>query len=301
MKALFKNRYLKFLGLYLLFVAVVLLNFTYSKYIIRESGDTTAKIADFDTDFIIYKNYDSENPEAFRNDVHIHALATSKLSEPSTMINEETCEFTRVNFINKSETSVIFKNFTMSTDMENACDNSSVYTKLIIDADQSYISEHNGSISEAAREYLKAVMTEYNTAPENIDDAKEKQQLIDLQYHFASDEDLKWNGSKIDYDEAELGNIDYLNKLVLAANKITQYKFENISSSSPLMVGPNTTRTILIVSWVEHDNVYKADADLNTETRISHNKPSVILLTDNHEDESLNETFTLSVDVEQYD
>lgn len=302
MKKILDNRYFKFLVLYLFFIMVVFVNFAYSKYIIRESGDETARVANFDTDFVIYKNYDPENPEAFKNDVHVHVLATSKLSEPSTMINQETCEFTRVNFINKSETSVLFNNFTINTAMDNARDRTkSVYTKLIIDADESYISEHDDSISKSVQAYLKSVMEEFNKNPADVEDAKEKQQLVKLQSNFASDADFQWNGSTITYDENKLGDIDYLNRLVLAANKIAQYKFETEDSSSPLMVEPNTTRTILIVSWVEHDNVYKADADLDTQTRISHNKPSVILLADGHEDESLKETFTLSVNADQYD
>lgn len=64
--------------------------------------------------------------------------------------------------------------------------------------------------------------------------------------------------------EAELSNSEDVRTIVNAKN---EESFEKIEDSG--IVGAGESKTFFIISWVEHDDVYKADADLNTD-KISH-------------------------------
>lgn len=303
MKAKLNSRYIRFMLFYLTLISMVMMSVVYSRYQTGNEESHEGRVTEFRTDFVIYKGYRSDQPELFRNDVDIHILATSKLSEPATMINGETCELTRVRFINESETSVMFKSFTLDGSIENGTSAAAnAYTKLIVDADEAYLSEHDDSLSKAAKAYLKTRLDEFNTNPATISDSHQRQRLSALRSYFSSDPDFQWNGSAITYDESRLSDVAYLNRIVLVSNKITKYLFDTEDTSGTLLVSPRSARTIMIISWVEHDNIYKADADANAATdRISHRKPSLILLTDGHEDESLKETLVISTVAEQYD
>lgn len=64
--------------------------------------------------------------------------------------------------------------------------------------------------------------------------------------------------------EAELADYTKVRDII---NKKNEESFEAIENRGTIDTGES--RTFFIISWVEHDNIYKADADLN-EDKISH-------------------------------
>lgn len=64
--------------------------------------------------------------------------------------------------------------------------------------------------------------------------------------------------------EAELADYTDVRNIINEKNKKS---FKEIENSGTIDTGES--RTFFIISWVEHDNIYKADADLN-EDKISH-------------------------------
>lgn len=253
-----------------------------------------ARVAKFDTELAIY-----EGNSSTEGNVLTEIYATSKLYKNSGSARETmvdgTCGVSRITLFNYSECTVKIKNIAL-----NEKDNS-IYTKLIIPFEMSYIEENkkdaqDNGVANSARKYMSDIMEEYNRDPAMISDENDKEQNLYLKSLFSTDADFTYQGNPLVYEIGKMKDVTYVNKLVSAVNKITMAKLCDPSVDRGLVLKPEEGKTVLILSWVEHDNVYKEDADLNAE-KISHKSPTEL----SGARSNVAEDFIVSVDTVQYD
>lgn len=202
--------------IYLCILSIVATGLSLSRYISRDPSVTNANVAVYDV-FI-----NSGEPSSANTNVSASVYATSKLTEPGSMI-EGTYDKIRVNIINRSECSIGL------SDVKLQDPDSSVYEKLIIPMDENELAEYErqcGSIPLAVIDYL------------GIDSA-----LL---------------------DSMSVHDID---------NAVSE---SNINTCNNMhdQIAAGERKTIYIISWVEHDNIYLVDAEANTNDNISHKTPT---------------------------
>ncbi len=142
-------------------------------------------------------------------------------------------------------------------------------------------------------------MDDYNRDNASITDAREKAQHQYLRELFASDPLFTYKSAPLTYDSASLKDVAYVNQLISAVNKITAAKICDPAPDRSIKMQPKDSRTFIMLLWVEHDNVYKADADdpANHTDKISHKTPTEL----KGARSNVGETVVVTVTAEQVD
>lgn len=221
--------------IYLCLLSIMAAGLSLSRYTSNDTAVSDSGVALYDV-FIT-----GGDPSSVQTEIAISVCATSKLSEPVSMI-DGTYQKVQLNITNRSECAVALSDFLLSAP------DGSVYNKVIIPKDEAEMAEYElkcGSIPLAVIDYL----------------GKSRVELSQM-------------------------SIEQINTAISDSNTKTCNSLE----LSRLSVGE--TKTLFVIAWVEHDGVYKADADLN-EDKISHQTPTELGV--------LPEKFTFSVHSEQID
>ena len=237
MKKILKNRYFSFTMIYLCILGLVAAGFSFSRYTSNDTQMDNSGVAVYDV--VI----NSGDPSSQDTSVSMSVCATSKLSEPSSMINGCYHKM-QINIINRSECTVALSDFLLTAPDD------SVYNKLLIPMDKEEIDKYElscGSVPLAIIDYLG--MTQ---------------------------------------DEVSKMTIEEVNAAVSESNE--QACIYLASRCEKLNAGQ--VATFFVIAWVEHDGVYKDDADLNPD-KISHKTPTELGI--------MPETFNFSVHSEQVD
>lgn len=266
---------------------------SYSKYTSEGSDLQNAKVSVFDTQLVIYNGDDA----SLVGKAECHFYATAKLSEPNTMI-EGACDCVSVDITNRSECDVRVSDLNIAE--IRTVNGQSAYSKLVLNESTDYIDNHNG-IAGAANAYMQKALSDYYQNLDDIQDEKEKAEIQMLQTTFASDDDFFYpigSDNPIRYDRTLLSDVDYLNQLIRVTNKITIARMNNPAKGFGTVIPVNEKKTFLILLWVEHDNVYKADADANN-AAYSEKTPTQLL--GNNDRSKVTESFYVIAHSEQID
>ena len=264
--------------LYLAFVSFVMLSFTFSRYVTTGGSDDHAAIAAFGTDIFIY----SGSSGSVASPVSSHFYATSKISEPSTM-TDGTCEYLRFRITNRSDCTVRVTEVGLLSPLSEAADKA--YTKLFVDENEEYISQHNG-IATSALSYMHGIIDDYQLDPDEITDEKKKSVVTHWQQTFSDDEDFfypKGSSDPIYFSYELISDSEYLNQIVAVSNKLTLERINNISDGAGTVLAPGESRDLILFIWVEHDNVYRYDADAQN-TNASDKNPTALIGNGNRSD-----------------
>ncbi len=237
MKKILKNRYFLFTMIYLCLLSVVAAGLSFSRYTSNDTHTDNSGVAVYDV--VI----NSGDPSSKDTSVSMSVCATSKLSEPASMINGCYHKM-QINVVNRSECTVALSDFRL-TFAEN-----SIYNKIIIPMNKSEMDSYefeSGSIPLAIIDYLGMTQEEISNMT-------------------------------VEQVNAAVSNSNEQSCAYLSEHSVKLNKGE--------------AKTFFVVAWVEHDSVYKQDADLNAD-KISHLTPTELGI--------LPETFNFSVHSEQVD
>ncbi len=230
----FKNRYFVYTLVYLCLLGILAAGLSFSRYTTEDSAADSA-IATADNVYITGENVTQDAVETLAMNVY----ATSKLSESSSFV-EHTYQRIQINIINESDCTVALSDFSIT----EADGTDSVYEMLAIDMTntdyETYESKsYYGDTSAAVLAYINdncavslGSSTESVTYTYDVTDAADVSDAVD------------------------------------AATESTFTTLEEGTASAVLQHGG--TVSFCVMSWVEHDNVYKDDADAETADQISH-------------------------------
>lgn len=249
----FRSRYLFFAVFYLTLLSVVILSMSYSRYTSSDESNDSADVAVFSTDLVI-----TGADETVIGPVNCNFYATCKISDLTSMV-PGTCEMEYVRIINRSDCSVKLTDGDILPDEDISL--ADAYTKLLVDRSSDYIDSHNG-IGGAALAYMHQLLDDYLTDPSLLTDEDERSELERLQAKFADDQDFYYpagSDEPLEFRYDYLTDVKYLDQLVSACNKLTFARLTDPVSGEVL--APGETRSLMLLTWVEHDNVYRDDAD----------------------------------------
>lgn len=251
---------------------IVTMSLTFSRYTVRDGGGGGARVVTFGTEMEI----DSGEPTYALNYADIRLYATGSIAEAES-IREGVYACSVVRIHNRSDCTIRFDDLSFA---ESAEGERMAYSNVIIDGDMDYIEDHRASVEDngialSVLSYLQETMADYNRQPAAVSNDKERAELEYLQTTFASDPDFTYNGAPLDYEPSLLREPAYLRQLLAACNKVTLEKI-NRRYEGGAEILPRGKRTLLVISWMEHGSLYRADA-LTEADRISHKTPTELI------------------------